>query len=234
MVLERTRVALADDHPVMRLGMETALRASTSVSVVGSASHSGELVKLLHMHACHFAITDYAMPSGDHGDGLEMLAYLKRHFPDTCVVVMTAIDKPAVIRSIMATGVCHILSKADDIHFLASAINAAIQGMAYFSPSIKKMLIHPRRTRHALPLSPREREVLTLFVAGRTVGEIAEQLQRRKQTISTQKMAGMAKLGLVSDADLFTCASELGLRTQGKTCKRPAPLNDHPTRDLRR
>jgi two-component system capsular synthesis response regulator RcsB len=65
-----------------------------------------------------------------------------------------------------------------------------------------------------LPLSPREREVLTLFVAGLGVNAIAEKLDRRKQTVSTQKVNGMAKLGIERDADLFKYAVELGLTSE--------------------
>jgi two-component system capsular synthesis response regulator RcsB len=53
--------------------------------------------------------------------------------------------------------------------------------------------------------------VLSLYVGGATINEIAEKLDRRKQTVSTQKVSGMAKLGIEKDADLFKHAAELGL-----------------------
>ena len=57
--------------------------------------------------------------------------------------------------------------------------------------------------------------MLTLFVSGLGINEIAERLDRRKQTISTQKRIGMAKLGIDKEADLFKFATELGLRSNG-------------------
>ena len=94
---------------------------------------------------------------------------------------------------------------------LAAAITAAHVGRRYLSPSIAPLLPSRGTQRTTLALSPREREVLTLFVAGWSVNAIAEKLDRRKQTVSTQKVNGMAKLGIERDADLFKYAVELGL-----------------------
>ena len=94
-----------------------------------------------------------------------------------------------------------------------AAIAAAWANRRYLSPSITQLLPARGAPRAIAALSPREHEVLVLFVSGLSVNEIATRLDRRKQTISTQKTAGLAKLGIDKDADLFKFASELGLRT---------------------
>jgi len=62
------------------------------------------------------------------------------------------------------------------------------------------------------PLSPREREVIELYLQGLSIAQIAARLERKKQTVSTQKVNAMQKLGVTSDAELFTFRERLGLR----------------------
>lgn len=83
--------------------------------------------------------------------------------------------------------------------------------ISHLSPSIAPLAPPRGATRPTAKLSPREKEVLSLYVGGATINEIAEKLDRRKQTVSTQKVSGMAKLGIEKDADLFKHAAELGL-----------------------
>jgi len=205
------RVALADDHPVIRMGIEAAISEKPTLQLIGAASDSTGLVELLQAQPCDVLVTDYAMPGGRHGDGMELLAFLRQQFPALRVVVMTGLDQPAMIQALHGAGIDHILSKADDISHVPAAIAAAAVQRRYLSPSIAALLPSRGAQRAPARLSPREQEVLSLFVAGLTINEIAERLGRRKQTISTQKISGMAKLAIERDADLFKYASELGL-----------------------
>lgn len=206
------RVAIADDHPVIRMGIEAAIDEIPTLSCIGAVGDSSALVALLEQTACDVVVTDYAMPGGEYGDGLQLLGYLRTHFPDLRLIVMTGLDQPAMIQALHASGIDHILSKADDTSHVPSAIAAAWASRRYLSPSIAQLLPARGAPRTEAALSPREREVLVLFVSGLSVNEIATRLNRRKQTISTQKTVGMAKLGIDKDADLFKFASELGLR----------------------
>lgn len=209
------RVAIADDHPVIRMGIEAAIDAVPTLQCIGTASDSSELVALLDSTACDVVVTDYAMPGGLHGDGLALLDTLRERYPDLRVIVMTGMDQPVVIQSLYQHGITHILSKADDTSHVPAAIAAAWANRRYLSPSVAQILPHHAAASRKTALSPREREVLTLFVSGLGINEIAERLDRRKQTISTQKRIGMAKLGIDKEADLFKFATELGLRSNG-------------------
>lgn len=206
------RVAIADDHPVIRMGIEAAIDEIPTLSCIGAVGDSSALITLLEHAACDVVVTDYAMPGGAYGDGLQLLSYLRAHFPDLRLIVMTGLDQPAMIQSLHASGINHILSKADDTSHVPAAIAAAWANRRYLSPSIARLFPARASARTAAVLSPREHEVLVLFVSGLSVNEIATRLDRRKQTISTQKTTGMAKLGIEKDADLFKFASELGLR----------------------
>jgi len=205
------RVAIADDHPVIRMGIEAAIDAVPTLQFIGAAADSSELVALLDSTPCDAVVTDYAMPGGAHGDGLALLDMLRERYPGLRVIVMTGLDQPAVIQSLYQNGITHILSKADDTSHVPAAIAAAWANRRYLSPAVAQIL-PARGAPQKTVLSPREREVLSLFVSGLSINEIALRLDRRKQTISTQKTVGMAKLGIDKDADLFKFATELGLR----------------------
>lgn len=207
------RVAIADDHPVIRMGIEAAIDEVPTLSCIGAVGDSSALVALLEHSACDVVVTDYAMPGGTYGDGLQLLDYLRTHFPDLRLIVMTGLDQPAMIQSLHASGINHILSKADDTSHVPAAIAAAWANRRYLSPSIAQLFPARGTARAIAALSPREHEVLVLFVSGLSINEIATRLDRRKQTISTQKTTGMAKLGIEKDADLFKFATELELRT---------------------
>jgi two-component system, NarL family, captular synthesis response regulator RcsB len=204
------RVALADDHPVIRLGIEATLDGISTVRRIGSAVDSTELVTLLDSNDCDMLITDYAMPGGQYGDGLELMGFLRERYPELGIIVITSMDKAVLIRSLLACGVDAILSKADDMSHLRSAVQAVHSKRKYYSPRITR-LIKTLPSTSSSRLSPRELEVIKLYVSGATINGIAEKLERSKQTISTQKVSAMRKLGIETDADLFKYAIELGL-----------------------
>lgn len=204
------RVALADDHPVIRMGIEATLDDISTVKRIGSAADSTQLITLLDAQPCDILVTDFAMPGGDHGDGLELIAFLRHRYPLLRIVMLTSMDKAPLIRSLMAHGIHAVLSKTDDMSHLRAALQAVHIGRRYFSPSIAHLMKSLPRVA-TVRLSERESEVISLYVNGESINAIAEKLQRSKQTISTQKVSAMRKLGIEADADLFKYAIELGL-----------------------
>lgn len=212
----RTRIAVADDHVFIRMAIVATLDQMPGAVVIGSVSDSTQLIALLQAQPCDVLVTDYAMPGGAEGDGLQLLERLRQQWPDLRTVVMTGLDQPAMIQALYSTGTTRILSKTDDIIHVQAAVQAALANRRYLSPSIMPLL-PARRARPAslAELSPREREVVELYLQGWTINQIAEHLGRRKQTISTQKSSVMQKLGAESDADLFRIAAELGLAGAG-------------------
>ena len=218
------RVVIADDHPLLLSGLTHELEKQPGITIVGVAQNSTELVELLNRQAVDMIVSDYAMPGGKHGDGMALFGYLKRRFPKTHIIAVTMMSNPGVIRSLVTLGIDCILSKSDSLAYVAGCIYAALSGKRFFSPSIETIVrMHgvsdnspASLTRN---LSMRELEVVRLFVSGLTVSEIAERLHRSKQTISTQKMNAMRRLGIRRDADLikYGMASDLAMQTHGTT-----------------
>ncbi|KWC39374.1 LuxR family transcriptional regulator [Burkholderia ubonensis] len=197
------RVMVADDHPASALGMSQAMQGNSTINLVGAVSNSTDLVAALDTQQCDVLVLDYVMPSGKYGDGLTLLSFLQRRYPALHIVTMTMIDNPSVLGAIRKQGVNCILSKSDAISHLIGAVHAAYVGANYMSPHIKQLLQDVDTTPAARALTMRETEVVRLCCAGYTVGEIATQLHRSKQTISSQKASAMKKLGIVRDANLI-------------------------------
>lgn len=205
------RVVLADDHPVIRLGVQSALEEAPALHCIGAVADSTQLVDLLRREPCDVLVTDYAMPGGAHGDGLELLSYLHTHFPLLRIVVMTGLDQPALLNQLDARRVPGILSKGDDLQHVQAAVMAVYAHRRYLSPSVAEVLKRKER-RRITDLSPSEQKVVALFISGLSVAEIALKLDRKKQTVSTQKINAMRKLGIERDAELLTFAADLGLK----------------------
>ncbi|KRA01262.1 response regulator transcription factor [Achromobacter sp. Root565] len=209
----KIRILLADDHPAVLSGITHELSSVPSIVVEGVAQESGQLVELLRTTPCDVLVTDYAMPGGALGDGLTFISYLRRTFPDLKIVVFTMLDNSAVVQELSKIGVHSVLGKSHATRRLVSAIHAVYAGARYFPADDRTRPndLHAMRSQVASDLTKRELEVVRLFVSGMSVNEIATQLNRSKQTISTQKTSAMRKLNVERDADLFRFAFETGI-----------------------
>jgi two-component system capsular synthesis response regulator RcsB len=209
------RVILADDHPVILEGVRYELEKSSTISIVGTARNSTELMAALASSPCDVLVSDYVMPGGSHGDGLALFSAIHQHYPTVRLVVLSMMENPAVVRLLIRGGNCCIFSKADPISNLTIAVHAAYAHGRYLSPRMAAIseAIKPgiRGSTAGSPLTRRELEVVRFFVSGMSVTEIAEHLRRSNKTISTQKSSAMFKLGIERDTCLVRYGIESGL-----------------------
>lgn len=197
--------------------MRHLVSAVDGFEVVGEAGDADELLALLGRVRCDIAITDYAMPGSRYGDGIVMLEFLMRRHPDLRVMVLTMLETRALMSNILRAGVKVIVSKSDEPQHILEGVQAALNNRIYLSPQLDAKLI--RRIEAPEPdendpirlLGKRELEVLRIYVTGKTVSEIAVQLNRSVKTISAQKQAAMRKLKLDTEAALFDFAVRHGL-----------------------
>jgi two-component system capsular synthesis response regulator RcsB len=209
----KINLIIADDHPALIAGIKYELSSIHTLEVVGTASNSTEIVELLAKEHCDILITDYVMPGGEYGDGMTMLSFLRRRYPNLRIIVFTTIDSQIMLTELIKLGVHSVLNKVEHISHLIFAIHAVHAGATYFSP---KHYPSSSTSRHAQPhttrrLSRREAEVIRLYVSGLSINEIASQFNRSKQTISSQKTSAMRKLGIKRDVELIRFAHEMGL-----------------------
>lgn len=193
-------VLIADDHPVYLLGLRTLLQTRHDLyEIVHEATSADQLMTQLTQRPVDIIITDLSMPGEKAPDGLAMVQNLTRRYPQSMVVVITMISNPELLAALRRHGVHAVLSKNS------------------LSTELIRTLRRPRQqqqgdsSRPEAHLTQREIEVLRLLLRGMTVNQISEQLNRTKQTISTQKNSAMRKLGATNDYELFQCAQSLGL-----------------------
>lgn len=213
--MEILNVVIADDHPIVLVGVRELVERNERFRVVGEAVCSDALISLLESTRVDLVITDFNMPGDSpYGDALKLVEYLTRHFPDVRVLVLTMISNPLILTRLQELGVLAVIQK----HQLHDEIQAALKAIARGNPirnsgpaptSVIESSadLNERFTR----LSPKEHEILRLFVSGQSVNEIARNLNRSAKTISTQKVAAMRKLEVSSDRDLLAYCIERNL-----------------------
>lgn len=218
------RIVIADDHPVVLLGIKALLHEyGAGMRVVGEAGSSKELLALLPGCECDLLITDYSMPDAAGAeDGLAWLKRLRREYPELPVIVLTMIHNPALVRGMLGAGVNGVVGKAAMTRELLLAIRAVTAGRSYLVEHVRDAVADPPTPEAGQDgvagndpstLSRREAEIVRLYASGLTITQIAERVHRSVKTISQQKNNAMRKLGLTSNSQLYEYARVWGLLT---------------------
>jgi len=132
----------------------------------------------------------------------------------TRILVLTMISSPLILTRLHELGVAGIIQKRHLHNEIEVALNAVIQGMEYQNAdATAKSLTDNLLTLNErfATLSPKEHEILRLFVSGQSVSDIARGQNRSSKTISAQKISAMRKLEVTSDQDLITYCLETNI-----------------------
>ncbi|AKZ25096.1 response regulator [Ralstonia pseudosolanacearum] len=205
-------IVAADDHPVILMGLATAIQQFPRQKIIAQAHDGHALLALLESTDCDVVVTDYHMNGDAASDGMQLLTRLRARHPQCAVVVCTMVCNPALLRCMQQLGVRRIVSKRDDLAHVGHAVAASARGLPYYSPTIVLEGGFGIGAREAFQgLSAREREVVSLYVSGMAVSEIASRLGSSIKTVSTQKTTALRKLGLARETDLFQYVRTAGL-----------------------
>lgn len=213
------RITIADDHPVILMGLRALLNGHGEAYQVIQEAHNGEeLLRLLAEQPCDLLITDYSMPDENgSGDGLPMLRHVRRDYPALPIIVLTMVHNLTIIRGMLAGGVQGVVEKATLTKELLLAVQAVSNGRIYLSERLRAAQV-ATSSGHPLPalgegiaLSTRQAEIVRLYASGLTVTQIAEKVHRSVKTVSQQKNDAMRKLGLTSNSELYEYARAHGL-----------------------
>ncbi len=211
-------IVLADDHPIVMIGIRNALQSVKELRISGEADSASGLIRLLESETPDILITDFYMPGSRQGDGIGLVTYVQRHFPAVRLIVLTMLTNAAVLRTIVDVGVQGLLLKSTAALEIIPALHAVMNGGTYIDREAADILCRageqPDKDGNPLPpppLTTRELEVVRLFVTGNSVSDIARLLNRSVKTVSTQKRQGSRKLGVSNDRELYEYARLNGL-----------------------
>jgi two-component system, NarL family, invasion response regulator UvrY len=201
------RILIADDHSVVRQGLQQIVSEHPNMMVAAEAGSGEEALELVRSNEFDVAILDIAMPGRG---GLDILRDLRATRPDMKVIVLSMYSEEQYAVRILRDGASAYLTKTSAPDELVLAIETVAAGRRYITPSIADRLagyIEDSTTRpvHEL-LSDREMQVLVLIGSGRTVREIAEELTLSVKTVSTYRSRLLEKMALTSTADLIRYA----------------------------
>ncbi|MGV2288659.1 response regulator transcription factor [Trinickia sp. YCB016] len=215
--LPQTRLIVADDHPVVALGISKVLEGHPRIQLVASATSISELIEILQNNVCDVLICDYSFADDLEPDGMQLLERIRRLYPELKIIVLTANDSLAVVRRAMHLRVAGFVSKLSrDFTALPDIIARVMQGERYLDPHTSKMVIQRMmdsednsRAQASAQLTARELEVVRMFASNMSVTDIAKHTNRSLKTISTQKNKAMIKLGASNDVELVNAFKQL-------------------------
>jgi len=203
---ELIRVLVVDDHPVVRQGLRTFLDVQDDLTVVGEAADGGSAVAAAEELRPDVVLLDLKMPGTD---GVAALRGLRAAGNPARVLVITSFTEPAAVLPAVRAGAAGYVYKDVDPPALAAAIRAVHAGHVLLHPDVARLLAEPDTPR--VPLTAREREVLSELARGRANKEIARDLGLAEKTVKTHVSAILAKLGVQDRTQAALYAVRTGL-----------------------
>jgi len=212
---KKSRIVLADDHPIVLGGLRNLIQAEPDLELVGEASSGFAALKIIREQTPDVAVVDISMPELN---GILVSRRLAEEMPSVKVLVLTLHEDRAYLRQALDAGVKGYVLKRSAAENLIQAIRAVIVGGLYVDPAIANFVFDASSKRAhrkkdggtGLPLTDREGEVLRHVALGFTNKEIARKLNVGIKSIETYRLRGSEKLGLKTRAELIRYASAQG------------------------
>lgn len=207
------RVAMVDDHAIVRAGLRMVLESDPDFDVVGEADNAAAAVALALESKPDVILVDINLPDES---GLKVADAILRSQPGVRLLMLSVHDDQEFVRESVRIGAHGYLRKDTTPADLRAAIRAVHAGEAFFSPSVARTLVEALREKPAgaavlEQLTTRERDVLVRVARGHQNKEIASELGISVRTVESHRDSLMRKTGLRNTAALTRLALESGL-----------------------
>lgn len=211
-------VIIADDHPVYREGIESALKRNKDIGPIAHAGDGTEVIMLLEKQHYDIVFMDYKMPVMT---GAEATVMIKERFPHTKVIALSAFDVEDIISEMISAGAHGYMFKTIIPDELTRAIAGVMNGNRYYAPKVLDVMEQRMKFQNALgrasgaksSLTDAETEILLLRCKGLSNQQIADKRFNSVDTIKTHMKNIHGKTGENTDAGLNKYAWNVGLIT---------------------
>lgn len=204
------RVAVADDHEIVRRGLRMTILGEEDMEWAGEAANGREAITLAQRQRPHVLLLDIQMPEMD---GLTAAAQIHAELPEVNILILTSFDSDAKLYAALKAGVVGYLLKDTPGDGLVAAIRGAAAGIPQLHPEIARKLMGqmPAPVTPLDDLSEREREVLTLVAQGKSNKEIGATLYLTETTVKGYVSAILGKLHVTDRTQAALLAVRYGL-----------------------
>ena len=197
------RVAIVDDHAIVRAGLRQYLAEQVDLRVTGEAANGREALNIVRQGDVDVLVMDLSMPDQS---GVDALAAIKARAPELPVLILSGFPEEHYATTLLRQGAAGYLNKECDPAQIVDAIRTVHRGRKYITPGVAQLLAEGLtgagdKAPHEM-LSEREFQVFLRLAKGETIGNMAQSMSLSVKTVSTYRSRVMEKMSLSSNSDL--------------------------------
>lgn len=208
------KIAIVDDHPIVRAGLKQFLSEHIDLQVIGEASNGKEALDIVRKGGVDVVLLDISMPNQS---GVDALLAIKAREPNLPVLILSGFPEKHYAITLLKQGASGYVQKDADPDDIVKAIRIVAQGRKYITASLAECLADglykPEDKAAHEQLSEREFQVFLRLANGETIGHIANSMSLSVKTVSTYRTRLMEKMALESNSSLTYYALKNGLIT---------------------
>ena len=206
------RIAIIDDHAMVRAGLRQFFADQSDFSVVAEASNGRGALDIVRKGEVDVIVMDISMPDQS---GVDALAAIRARAPDLPVLILSGFPEEHYATTLLRQGASGYLNKDCDPQDIVTAIRTVCRGRKYISAGVAERLADSLTKGADIPpheqLSERELQVFLRLAKGETIGNLALGMSLSVKTVSTYRTRIMEKMKLESNSDLTYYALKNGL-----------------------
>jgi DNA-binding NarL/FixJ family response regulator len=214
--MRNINIAIADDHPMVISGLISLLAPFRHIHVVGAYPNGSALLEGLAHNCPEVLLLDIILPDTS---GKELVTTIKALYPDVKILIVTSLDAPTMVNSLMRRGANGYLLKGAGPQLLVDAIETVYHNQEFIDSALKEQMLQnvmkyksdTLQQKTAPELTQREKEIIRLIAQEFTTKEISEKLFISYRTAENHRYNLIQKLDVKNTAGLVKAAIHLGL-----------------------